>query len=84
MGPAERAEAEAKVPLEWKPGDVLLGLCEVWPVAVGWGKYRREVRFVEKGMGRVYRVRHRQWQMDMAVKQGNRVLTQLPTRICSR
>jgi len=40
----------------WKPGDVLLGLYEV-----------REV-FTSGGRGLVYRVYHRGWNMDLAVK----------------
>jgi hypothetical protein len=52
--PSGRAVAD--VPLVWRPGDVILGLYEVIAVA-GTG-----------GMGVVYRVRHRDWQMDLAVK----------------
>jgi WD40 repeat protein len=40
----------------WKPGDVILDLYEV-----------REV-FTSGGMGLVYRVRHRGWNLDLAVK----------------
>ena len=40
----------------WQPGDVVLGLYEVKGV-LGQG-----------GMGRVYRVRHRGWALDLAVK----------------
>jgi serine/threonine protein kinase len=40
----------------WQPGDVILGLYEV-----------REV-FTSGGRGLVYRVRHRGWNMDLAVK----------------
>ncbi|MFH7340775.1 WD40 repeat domain-containing serine/threonine protein kinase [Streptomyces sp. KHY 26] len=39
----------------WEPGDVILDLYEVLDVASG-------------GMGQVHRVRHRGWQMDLAVK----------------
>ena len=42
--------------VEWRPGDVVLGLYEVVGV-LGQG-----------GMGRVYRVRHRGWDLDLAVK----------------
>jgi WD40 repeat protein/serine/threonine protein kinase len=52
--PADGA-AEA-VPGGWKPGDVILDLYEV-----------REV-FTSGGMGLVYRVRHRGWNLDLAVK----------------
>ncbi len=44
------------VPVTWKPGDVVLGLYEV-----------REV-FTGGGRGLVYRVRHRGWGIDLAVK----------------
>jgi WD40 repeat protein len=40
----------------WRPGDVVLGLYEVVGV------------LGEGGMGRVYRVRHRGWGLDLAVK----------------
>jgi WD40 repeat protein/serine/threonine protein kinase len=43
-------------PGEWKPGDVVLGLYEVKGL-LGQG-----------GMGRVYRVHHRGWGLDLAVK----------------
>ncbi|HXY40281.1 MAG TPA: protein kinase, partial [Vicinamibacteria bacterium] len=41
---------------EWRPGEVILGLYEVVEV-LGQG-----------GMGRVYRVRHRGWGLDLALK----------------
>jgi WD40 repeat protein/serine/threonine protein kinase len=44
------------VPVTWQPGDVILGLYEV-----------REV-FTGGGRGLVYRVRHRGWGIDLAVK----------------
>ena len=53
------AEAVATPPAsetEWNVGDVVLGLYEVTDV-LGQG-----------GMGRVYRVRHRGWDVDLAVK----------------
>src|SRR5262245_50447534 len=40
----------------WKPGDVILDLYEVWEV------------FTSGGRGLVYRVRHRGWNVDLAVK----------------
>jgi WD40 repeat protein/serine/threonine protein kinase len=44
------------VPLDWNPGDVILDLYEVkGQIGVG-------------GMGKVYRVHHRGWGMDLAVK----------------
>ena len=51
----ERSEAESFADT-WKPGDVILDLYEV-----------REV-FTSGGRGLVYRVRHRGWNMDLAVK----------------
>jgi WD40 repeat protein len=42
--------------IAWEPGDLVLGLYEVLGV-LGQG-----------GMGRVYRVRHRGWDLDLAVK----------------
>ena len=53
---AESAPAPAVVETEWNVGDVVLGLYEVTGV-LGQG-----------GMGRVYRVRHRGWDVDLAVK----------------
>lgn len=40
----------------WTPGDVVLGTYEVYDVRAG-------------GMGVVYRVRHREWDVDLAVKE---------------
>jgi WD40 repeat protein len=56
--PTPAAEApRAKAPQAgWQPGDTVLGLYEVLGV-LGQG-----------GMGRVYRVRHRGWDLDLAVK----------------
>jgi WD40 repeat protein len=48
--------ADEEVPATWKPGDVILGLYEV-----------REV-FTGGGRGLVYRIRHRGWGIDLAVK----------------
>jgi WD40 repeat protein/serine/threonine protein kinase len=42
--------------LDWKPGEIVLGLYEVLGV------------LGEGGMGRVYRVRHHGWGLDLAVK----------------
>ncbi|MEE8218622.1 MAG: protein kinase, partial [Vicinamibacteria bacterium] len=52
--PAEAAARPAGV--DWQPGEVVLGLYDVLGV-LGQG-----------GMGRVYRVRHRGWGLDLAVK----------------
>lgn len=51
-----RAAAGAAVEETWKPGDVVLDLYDV-----------REV-FTSGGRGLVYRVHHRGWDMDLAVK----------------
>ena len=48
--------AEAEVPLEWRVGDVILDLYEVKQI------------HESGGMGLVYRVHHRGWNMDLAVK----------------
>jgi len=58
--PLRKAEeikaAEAKVLLEWNIGDVILDLYEVKDIHKG------------GGMGLVYRVHHRGWNIDLAVK----------------
>jgi len=48
--------SEAEVPLEWNVGDVILDLFEVKDIHTG------------GGMGLVYRVCHRGWNIDLAVK----------------
>jgi len=48
--------AEADVPLEWNVGDVILDLYEVKHIHEG------------GGMGLVYRVHHRGWNIDLAIK----------------
>jgi WD40 repeat protein len=53
---AEVAPAVSAGPREWRTGDVVLGLYEVAGL-LGQG-----------GMGRVYRVHHRGWGVDLAVK----------------
>jgi WD40 repeat protein/serine/threonine protein kinase len=55
-GPADQYQSEDAVPSLWQPGDVLLGLYEVRGV------------LGEGGMGIVYRVHHRDWHLDLAVK----------------
>lgn len=50
------ADRQRRVPAEWNVGDVILDLYEVKDVHQG------------GGMGVVYRVNHRQWSMDLAVK----------------
>jgi WD40 repeat protein/serine/threonine protein kinase len=59
--PAPTRAEELAVPatgpgVAWRPGDLVLGLYEVAGV------------LGEGGMGRVYRVRHRGWGLDLAVK----------------
>ncbi len=53
---AERTAADDGVPEVWKRGDLIVGLYEV-----------RDV-ITSGGMGLVYRVRHRGWNLDLAVK----------------
>ena len=48
--------AEGEVPRDWHVGDVILDLYEVKDIHKG------------GGMGLVYRVRHRGWNLDLAVK----------------
>jgi serine/threonine protein kinase/DNA-directed RNA polymerase subunit RPC12/RpoP len=54
--PPAAFDREEEVPAEWVPGDVILGLYEVRGV------------LGEGGMGTVYRVHHRKWDTDLAVK----------------
>ncbi|MCG6928633.1 MAG: protein kinase [Acidobacteria bacterium] len=53
---APPAPGASPIGVDWKTGDIVLGLYEVLGV-LGQG-----------GMGRVYRVRHRGWGLDLAVK----------------
>lgn len=53
---ADLKAAEAAVAEEWKEGDVILDLYEVKGV------------LGEGGFGKVYRVRHTGWNIDLAVK----------------
>nr|MDQ3821190.1 serine/threonine protein kinase [Acidobacteriota bacterium] len=54
--PAGLKAAEAAVAEEWRVGDVILDLYEVLGV------------LGEGGMGKVYRVHHKNWNIDLAVK----------------
>src|SRR5450432_1947380 len=54
--PADLKVAKATVAEEWKEGDVILDLYEVKGV------------LGEGGFGKVYRVRHKGWNIDLAVK----------------
>jgi WD40 repeat protein/serine/threonine protein kinase len=53
--PQPTAQALSEVPLDWAPGTTILGLYEAGPVFAG-------------GMGRVQRVHHLGWDIDLAVK----------------
>jgi serine/threonine protein kinase len=61
-------QAELSVGFEWIPGDVILDLYEVRRVTEGFGEDAEEKDFHEGGFGRVYKVWHRTWQQEMAVK----------------
>src|SRR5271168_3428237 len=54
--PKGMGHAESQVPAEWRVGDVILGLYEVTGI------------LGEGGMGKVYKVRHRGWNLELAVK----------------
>lgn len=54
--PVDIIVAEKNVPIEWNIGDIILDTYEV-----------RDI-FTSGGMGNVYRVHHRGWNMDLAVK----------------
>jgi WD40 repeat protein len=56
---------EANVAVEWMVGDVILDIYEVKAVHAG-------------GMGKVYRVRHRLWNIDLAVKTPNPTCLLIP------
>ena len=56
MSEPELHRMEAGFPAEWEPGDVILDTYEVTKV-LGHG-----------GQGKVYKVRHRKWNADLAVK----------------
>src|SRR5438105_5813813 len=56
LAPQGALPSDEEVPVTWKPGDVILGLYEV-----------REV-FTGGGRGLVYRIWHRGWGIDLAVK----------------
>lgn len=60
--------AEQAVAQEWKPGDVILDLYEVRKVREGFGEDAVEKDCHFGGFGRVYKVWHRGWLCEMAVK----------------
>jgi WD40 repeat protein/serine/threonine protein kinase len=61
-------QAEQAVAVEWKPGDVILDLYEVRKVTEGFGEDAVEKDYHEGGFGRVYKIWHRGWNMELAVK----------------
>ena len=60
--PQDIAKAEAAVALDWNVGDVILDLYEVQPVSDD-GQ-----AFHAGGFGKVYKVHHKTWNIDLAVK----------------
>jgi len=62
VGPAAIRAAEAAASLDWKVGDVILDLYEVRPIREG------AERHYARGHGRVYRVHHKDWNIDLAAK----------------
>jgi WD40 repeat protein/serine/threonine protein kinase len=56
MGPVAVNRGEADIAADWQVGQVILGLYEVTGI------------LGEGGLGRVYKVRHRAWRTDLAVK----------------
>jgi WD40 repeat protein len=56
MAKTEKISLEGSMSLDWKPGDVVLDLYEV-----------KEV-FTTGGMGLVYHVHHRNWDIDLIIK----------------
>ena len=63
----ESKPAEIEKP-DWQPGDVILDLYEVRTVLEGFGDEAEEKPYHQGGFGRVYRVWHRMWDLNMAVK----------------
>ncbi len=61
-------QAEAEVQQEWQPGEVILGLYEVRRVSEGFGEDAVQKDFHEGGFGRVHKVWHRGWHLELAVK----------------
>ncbi len=61
---AETARVEQLVPEIWKLGDVILGVYEVKRL----NPADKRKHYAEGGVGLVYRVHHRGWDLDLAVK----------------
>ena len=61
-------QAEQEVAIEWRPGDLVLDLYEVRTVTEGFGEDAEEKDYHLGGFGRVYKVWHRGWRCNMAVK----------------
>jgi len=55
-------QSESQGPLDWTVGDVILDLYEVLPVSGDGDAFHRG------GMGKVYKVHHKGWNIDLAVK----------------
>ena len=66
---ASREVAEEDVPEVWNVGDVILGVYEVKRL---YEERQRKKHYAEGGMGLVYRVHHRGWDLDLAVKSPKR------------
>jgi hypothetical protein len=58
---------ESRIPTSWKPGDLILDTYEVKQV------------FTSGGLAYVYRVYHREWGIDLAVKSPKFSGTELPS-----
>jgi WD40 repeat protein/serine/threonine protein kinase len=54
--------------LTWQPGDVLFDLYEVRPVVEGLGDAAEEKSCHRGGFGQVYKVYHRGWNLELAMK----------------